>query len=88
MSVTAFASMLSTPGTADTPWIGRLLARADDPNAERTALEARQPIGRLVSADEVAAAICYLASPLAGSTTGTILAVDGGMHGLRLRPAT
>jgi len=76
------------PGTADTPWIGRLLAKADDPSAERTALEARQPIGRLVSADEVATAICYLASPLAGSTTGTILAVDGGMHGLRLRPAT
>jgi NAD(P)-dependent dehydrogenase (short-subunit alcohol dehydrogenase family) len=76
------------PGTADTPWIGRLLAQADDPEAERTALAARQPIGRLVSADEVAAAICYLASPLSGSTTGTILAVDGGMHGLRLRPGT
>ena len=74
------------PGTTDTPWIGRLLAKADDPSAERTALEARQPIGRLVSATEVAAAICYLASPLTGSTTGTILAVDGGMHGLRLRP--
>lgn len=74
------------PGTTDTPWIGRLLAKADDPSAERTALEARQPIGRLVSANEVAAAICYLASPLTGSTTGTILAVDGGMHGLRLRP--
>ena len=74
------------PGTTDTPWIGRLLAKADDPSAERTALEARQPIGRLVSANEVAAAICCLASPLTGSTTGTILAVDGGMHGLRLRP--
>ena len=74
------------PGTTDTPWIGRLLAKADDPSAERTALEARQPIGRLVSANEVAAAICYLASPLTGSTTGTILAVDCGMHGLRLRP--
>jgi 2-keto-3-deoxy-L-fuconate dehydrogenase len=75
-----------TPGTADTPWIGRLLDAAPDPAAERAALEARQPMGRLVSANEVAAAIAYLASPLAGATTGTALAVDGGMSGLRLRP--
>jgi 2-keto-3-deoxy-L-fuconate dehydrogenase len=75
------------PGTADTPWVGRLLGKADDPIAERAALEARQPLGRLVSADEVAAAIAYLASPLAAATTGTSLAVDGGMVGLRPRPA-
>ncbi len=74
------------PGTADTPWIGRLLESADDPAAERAALEARQPHGRLVSADEVAHAVLYLASPQARSTTGTSLAVDGGMAGLRLRP--
>jgi 2-keto-3-deoxy-L-fuconate dehydrogenase len=74
------------PGTADTPWVGRLLAAADDPEAERAALEARQPMGRLVSAQEVAAAIAYLAGPSAASTTGTVLAVDGGMQGLRLRP--
>ena len=53
---------------------------------QRAALEARQPMGRLVSADEVAAAIAYLASPTAASVTGTSLAVDGGMAGLRLRP--
>jgi 2-keto-3-deoxy-L-fuconate dehydrogenase len=75
------------PGTVDTPWIGRLLAAADDPDAERAALQARQPTGRLVTAEEVAAAIAYLASPTAGATTGTALAVDGGMAGLRLRPA-
>jgi NAD(P)-dependent dehydrogenase (short-subunit alcohol dehydrogenase family) len=74
------------PGTADTPWVGRLLDAADDPVAERAALQARQPMGRLVSADEVAAAIAYLAGPASGSTTGTALAVDGGMQGLRLRP--
>jgi 2-keto-3-deoxy-L-fuconate dehydrogenase len=73
------------PGTADTPWIGRLLAKAEDPVAERAALEARQPHGRLVSADEVAQAVCYLASPRAGSTTGTSLTVDGGLAALRLR---
>lgn len=76
------------PGTADTPWIGRLLERAADPAAERAALEARQPSGRLVTAAEVAAAIAYLAGPDAGSTTGTDLAVDGGMSGLRVRPRT
>ena len=74
------------PGTADTPWVTRLLDAAPDPAAERAALEARQPHGRLVSAGEVAAAVVYLASPAAGSTTGTELAVDGGMGGLRLRP--
>lgn len=73
------------PGTADTPWVGRLLARAEDPVAERAALEARQPHGRLVSAEEVAHAVAYLASPFAGSTTGTALAVDGGLEALRLR---
>ncbi len=76
------------PGTVDTPWVGRLLDAAPDPAAERAALTARQPMGRLVSADEVAAAIAYLASPLAGATTGTALAVDGGMSGLRTRPRT
>jgi|SRR5579875_1189475 len=75
-----------TPGTADTPWIARLLGQSPDPAAERAALDARQPIGRLVSAQEVAAAIAYLASPAAGATTGAVLAVDGGMQGLRLRP--
>jgi 2-keto-3-deoxy-L-fuconate dehydrogenase len=76
------------PGTADTPWIGRLLDRAPDPLAERAALEARQPMGRLVSAEEVAAGIAYLASPAAAAVTGTSLAIDGGMAGLRARPRT
>lgn len=74
------------PGTADTPWVGRLLASAEDPAAERAALEARQPHGRLVSAEEVGATIAFLASAAAGSITGTSVAVDGGMAGLRLRP--
>ncbi len=75
------------PGTTDTPWIGRLLERASDPRAERAALEARQPTGRLVTAQEVAEAVLHLAGPDAGATTGTSLAVDGGMSGLRLRPS-
>jgi len=72
------------PGTADTPWVARLLDSADDPEAARTQLRDRQPLGRLVSPDEVAHAIAYLGSPLSGSTTGTALTVDGGMTGLRL----
>ena len=72
------------PGTADTPWVGRLLDAAEDPDAERAALEARQPSGRLVTADEVAATIAYLASPTSTATTGVALAVDGGMDSLRV----
>lgn len=72
------------PGTAETPWIGRLLSQSTDPAKERAALEARQPMGRLVSADEVANAIIYLAHPEQKSTTGTVLAVDGGLHSLNL----
>lgn len=70
------------PGTADTPWVSRLLDSAPDPAAERAALNARQPHGRLVSADEVAAAVAYLAGRDAGSTNAVCLAVDGGMDNL------
>ncbi len=73
-----------TPGTADTPWVRRLLDQAPDTLAAASALRARQPMGRLVTAGEVAFAIAYLASPLSGSTTGTMLAVDGGMAGIRV----
>jgi len=73
-----------TPGTADTPWVELLLEQSGDAAAAAEALRARQPMGRLVTADEVAYAIAYLASPMSGSTTGTILSVDGGMSGLRL----
>lgn len=74
------------PGTAATPWVDRLLAQADDPAAERAALGARQAIGRLVTAEEVARAIAYAASPLSGATVGTAIDVDGGATTLRLRP--
>jgi len=58
--------------------------QADDPAAMGEALRRRQPMGRLVTADEVAHAIAYLASPLSASTTGTILGGDGGMGHLRV----
>jgi NAD(P)-dependent dehydrogenase (short-subunit alcohol dehydrogenase family) len=73
-----------SPGTADTPWVQRLLATAEDPEGEMARLSARQPTGRLVTADEVAQAVAYLASPRNGSVTGISLSVDGGMAGFQL----
>jgi len=75
-----------SPGTVSTPFVDRMLARFDDPVAERAALDARQATGRMVTPDEVAGAILYLASPQSASTTGTSLEVDGGVHNLRVRP--
>ena len=72
------------PGTVDTPWVARLLAAAPDPAAARASLIARQPIGRLGAAEEIAAAIVYLASPAAGYTTGTALQIDGGTHSFQI----
>jgi NAD(P)-dependent dehydrogenase (short-subunit alcohol dehydrogenase family) len=62
---------------------GAVAGRRGGPAAERIALEARQPTGRLVTAEEVAQAIAYLAAPANSGTTGTVLSVDGGMYGLR-----
>lgn len=76
-----------SPGTVETPWIGRLLAASADPAHEFAALSARQPHGRLVSAQEVAKAVAYLASPSSGSSVGMVLSVDGGVGGLRLSPS-
>jgi NAD(P)-dependent dehydrogenase (short-subunit alcohol dehydrogenase family) len=64
------------PGTIDTPWIDRVV---DELGESRDALVARQPLGRLGSADEIAEAVAYLASDRAGFTTGSQLVVDGGM---------
>lgn len=66
------------PGTVDSPWVGRLLDQAEEPESARAALVARQPIGRLGTADEVARAAVYLASEDAGFVTGSSLVIDGG----------
>ena len=74
------------PGTADTPWVGRLL---DARPIRRPSGRRWRPASRTAGwsrAEEVAGAVAYLASPRSGSTTGIALAVDGGMQALRLRP--
>jgi 2-keto-3-deoxy-L-fuconate dehydrogenase len=67
------------PGTVDSPWVGRLLDAAPDPEEARRALVARQPMGRLGTPREVADAVCYLASDAAAFATGTALVLDGGI---------
>jgi NAD(P)-dependent dehydrogenase (short-subunit alcohol dehydrogenase family) len=72
-----------SPGTVASPWVERVVAAADDPDATLEALRRRQPLGRLVSCDEVATAVEYLADP-ASFTTGTDILLDGGTTGVRL----
>lgn len=72
------------PGTVDTPFMGGIIARAGDPAALRKSFEARQPTGRMVNPAEIGHAVAYLASPIARSTTGATLEIDGGMGKLRL----
>lgn len=73
-----------SPGTVDTPLIGRLIKEAPDPEAQRKVYNERQPTGYMVSAEEVARAVLYLADPQARSAVGSVLTVDGGMASLRL----
>lgn len=67
------------PGTVDSPWVTRLVEDTADPDATRTALIARQPMGRLGRPEEIAAAALYLASDDAAFISGTALVIDGGL---------
>lgn len=67
------------PGTVDSPWVGRLLDGAPDPEAARASLVARQPVGRLGEPQEIARAALYLASDDADFVTGSALVIDGGL---------
>jgi meso-butanediol dehydrogenase / (S,S)-butanediol dehydrogenase / diacetyl reductase len=67
------------PGTIDTPYFNDILAKSTDREATRNALAARQLLGRLGTAEEIAAGILFLASDESRFATGTILTLDGGM---------
>jgi meso-butanediol dehydrogenase/(S,S)-butanediol dehydrogenase/diacetyl reductase len=67
------------PGTVDTPWIGRITAGYDDPEEARRNMQARQPHGRLVAPEEIAAMAAYLAADESASVIGACMIVDGGV---------
>jgi NAD(P)-dependent dehydrogenase (short-subunit alcohol dehydrogenase family) len=67
------------PGTVDTPWISRITSGYDDPEEARETMKARQPHGRFVSPEEIAAMAAYLASEEADSVVGAAMVVDGGV---------
>jgi len=67
------------PGTVQTPSLDERINSAADPVEARKAFVARQPLGRLGSAEEIAALALYLASDESAYTTGTIHVIDGGL---------
>ena len=67
------------PGTVQTPSLDERINAFDDPKSARAAFIARQPMGRLGSAQEIAALAVYLASDESAYTTGTEAIIDGGM---------
>ena len=67
------------PGTVDSPWIGKIIAQQEDPEAQRALMEARQPIGRMGRPEEIARAALYLCSDDSRYVTGTGLVIDGGL---------
>ena len=67
------------PGTVDTPWIGRITSGYDDPEEARANMQARQPHGRFVTPEEIAAMAAYLASDESASAIGACMVVDGGV---------
>ena len=67
------------PGTVETAWIDRIIAGAEDPEATRAKMAARQLDGRMGTPEEVAAGILFLASPEARFVNGSAFVMDGGL---------
>lgn len=67
------------PGAIDTPMLRWAASLSEDPDAVIRNCDRMHPLGRIGTAEEVAHAIAYLASPLASFITGAALVVDGGM---------
>jgi len=67
------------PGTVETPWIKRITSGYEDPEEARKNMQARQPHGRFVQPEEIAAMAAYLASDESASVIGACMIVDGGV---------
>ena len=67
------------PGTVDTPSLGDRINAFADPTEARKMFIARQPMGRLAKAEEIAPVVLYLASDESAFATGQVFSVDGGM---------
>lgn len=72
-----------SPGTVWSPWVERVVATTADPAATVENMRKRQPMGRMVSVEEVADAVAYLAAP-STFTTGSDFLLDGGITGVRI----
>ena len=72
-----------SPGTVWSPWVERLTQATPDPGSTVEALRARQPLGRMVGCEEVAAAVVYLAAPTT-FTSGADFLLDGAITGVRI----
>jgi 2-keto-3-deoxy-L-fuconate dehydrogenase len=67
------------PGTVDTPSLGDRINANADPEEARKAFIARQPMGRLAQAEEIAPVVVFLASDESIFATGQFFTVDGGI---------
>jgi NAD(P)-dependent dehydrogenase (short-subunit alcohol dehydrogenase family) len=76
------------PGTIHTPWVESFADAASDPDEFRRQMAARQPVGRMGTAPEVAAAVAYLCSDDSEFMTGSELVVDGGLTAGIPKPRT
>jgi 2-keto-3-deoxy-L-fuconate dehydrogenase len=67
------------PGTVDTPSLGERIGAFADPVEARKMFIARQPMGRLAKAEEIAPIVVFLASDESMFATGQVFSIDGGM---------
>ncbi len=67
------------PGTVDTPSLQDRINAYEDPAEARKNFIARQPMGRLATAEEIAPVVTFLASDESSFSTGNVYSVDGGM---------